>query len=336
MRYRQFGNTDLTTSEIGFGCARIGGMFSPGSRGDVVALLRRAFDSGVTFFDTADMYTQGESERIVGEAFRRDRDRVVIATKFGYRLATGKRLISRVKPMVRPFVRRLGLKTSPARPRTGGSASQQDFSPAYILASAEASLRRLNTDYIDVYQLHDPPVDVLERGDFIEPLDRLQREGKIRHWGIACQNDVDTLAGLHYPSLSSVQVGLSVLEQASLDTVIPRAAERGAAVIARQVFASGLLTKRVESLELEDIDHEPAVAARKRDQLATYASITRSSHRTPTEMALQFALARDEVSVVLVGISRGTQLDSALRALQADALAPEESRLLVASRREGR
>src|SRR5215208_6572419 len=115
MRYRPFGSTDLTTSEIGFGCARIGGMFSPGSRTDVMALLRRAFDSGVTFFDTADMYTQGESERIVGEAFRRDRSRVVIATKFGYRVPAGKRLISRVKPMVRPFVRRLGLKTSPVR-----------------------------------------------------------------------------------------------------------------------------------------------------------------------------------------------------------------------------
>src|ERR1700694_526802 len=96
MRYRQFGSTDLTTSEIGFGCARIGGLFSGGTRAEVIGLLRRAFDHGITFFDTADMYAQGESERLVGEAFRANRDRVVIATKVGYTLPTQKQFISRI------------------------------------------------------------------------------------------------------------------------------------------------------------------------------------------------------------------------------------------------
>src|SRR3981081_764786 len=86
MQYRRFGNTELTTSEVGFGCARIGGVFHRTGPKEVVALLRRAFDEGITFFDTADMYTQGESERLVGEAFRRQRERVLIATKFGYQL----------------------------------------------------------------------------------------------------------------------------------------------------------------------------------------------------------------------------------------------------------
>src|SRR5215475_7699449 len=109
MQFRRFGNTQLSVSEVGFGCARIGGVFHGSSRSDVLKLLRRAADSGLTFFDTADMYTQGESERLVGEAFERDRQRVVIATKFGYVLPTQKRLGARIKPLLKPVVTRLGL-----------------------------------------------------------------------------------------------------------------------------------------------------------------------------------------------------------------------------------
>src|SRR5260370_3491910 len=103
MQYRRFGTTALTTSAVGFGCARIGGVFQDSSRTEIVALLRRALGEGITFFDTADMYAQGESERLVGEAFRNDRDRVVIASKFGYRLPAQKQLINQVKPLLQPL-----------------------------------------------------------------------------------------------------------------------------------------------------------------------------------------------------------------------------------------
>jgi aryl-alcohol dehydrogenase-like predicted oxidoreductase len=336
MRYRQFGNTELTTSEIGFGCARIGGLFSGGTPAEVIGLLRRACDHGITFFDTADMYTQGESERLVGEAFRGNRDRVVIATKVGYVLPTQKQFINRIKPLVKPLVARLGLKSNQVPARVRRTVSPQDFSAAYIVKAAEASLRRLRTDYIDVYQLHDPPIEVLERGDFIAPLELLREQGKVRHWGIACQHDADTLSALHYPTLASIQVGLSVLEQAALDEVIPRAAQRGAAIIARQVFASGLVTRPVDSLQLDDIDHEPAVAARKHAQLAACGAIAQRSGRSRDELALQFTLARPEVSVALLGISRQAHLDAGLRALGAAALSADEHRLISQSRRQGR
>jgi aryl-alcohol dehydrogenase-like predicted oxidoreductase len=333
MQYRRFGSTDLTTSEVGFGCARIGGLFQGSSRAELVTLLRRSFDQGVTFFDTADMYTQGESERLVGEAFHHNRDRVVIATKFGYRSPAQKRLINQVKPFVKPLIARLGLKSQQVHPGLRGAVSQQDFSPAYITRAVEASLRRLKTDYIDVYQLHDPPVEVLEQGEFVESLELLRRQGKIRHWGVACQWQDDALVCLRYPSLTSVQVGLSVLEQAALDAAIPRAAERGTAIIARQVFASGLLTRRLDALRLDEIDADPEIAARKRDQLAAYASIAERCGRSRAEMALQFALARHGVSVVLLGISRDEQVEPTLRALQAPGLSAEEQQLLTASRR---
>src|SRR5437660_4401873 len=111
MRTRPFGKTDLTVSEVGFGCAGIGAIFQGSSRNESLALLHRALDEGITFFDTADMYTQGESERLLGQAFRANRDRVVIATKFGFRLPAQKKLIARVKPFLKPLVGRLGLKS---------------------------------------------------------------------------------------------------------------------------------------------------------------------------------------------------------------------------------
>src|SRR5438105_7956439 len=106
MHYRPFGSTGLTVSELGFGCARIGGVFQGGSRSELIALLRRAFDEGINFFDTADMYTQGESERLVGDALRGVRERVIIATKGGYVLPAQKQLISRIKPLLKPVIAR--------------------------------------------------------------------------------------------------------------------------------------------------------------------------------------------------------------------------------------
>jgi aryl-alcohol dehydrogenase-like predicted oxidoreductase len=337
MRYRSFGKTDLTTSEVGFGCARIGGIFQDSSRAEIVALLQRAADDGITFFDTADMYTHGESERLVGEAFHGRRDRVVIATKFGYGVPSQKLLIGRLKPLLKPVVSRLRLRMRRVHASVrGGTAGPQDFSPAAIIRAAENSLRRLRTDYIDVYQLHDPSVQVLERGEFIEPLERLRQQGKIRYWGVAGQSADEALAGLAHPTLDCIQIGLSVLEQAALDAAIPQAAERGRGVIARQVLASGLLTRKLDSLRLEEIDVETEVAARKRDQLAVFASLAERAGRNRVEMALQFALAYQEVSVVLLGISRSSQLDASLQALQAAELTAEERDLLIGSRRPGR
>jgi aryl-alcohol dehydrogenase-like predicted oxidoreductase len=336
MQYRRFGNTDLTTSEVGFGCARIGGVFHGSSRTETIALLRRALDEGITFFDTADMYAQGESERLVGEAFRQNRDRVVIASKFGYKLPPQKQLTDRVKPLLKPLIGRLGLKSHQLHSGLRGTVSQQDFSPSYITRAVEASLRRLKSDYLDIYQLHDPPIDVLERGEFVEALELLRQQGKVRYWGVACQGADDALASLQYPALAAIQVGFSALEQAALDAAIPRAAARGVGIIARQVFASGLLTRRLERLTLDDIDGDADIARRKRDQLIAYASIADRCGRNPAELALQFALTSREISVVLLGISQVVQLDASLHALRATQLSVEERQWITASRRPGR
>jgi aryl-alcohol dehydrogenase-like predicted oxidoreductase len=336
MRVRQLGNTGLVVSEVGFGCARIGGVLHNSSRSEIVGLLRRATAAGITFFDTADMYAQGESERLVGEALQGLRDQVIIASKFGYQLARETRVVRRVKPLLKPIVRRLGLISPPAYARIRGGVGPQDFSPQYIAHAVEASLRRLRTDYIDLYQLHDPSVEVLKCGEFVGVLERLRDQGKIRYWGVAAQRPEDAVAGLRHPSLASVQVGFSALEQAALDVAIPEAASRGVAVVARQVYASGLLTRQVDEVVVKTLDTDPEVAARKHDQLRSYAQIVNRSGRSPVELALQFALARTDVSVALLGISRPEQLAESLAALKAPRLSHEEMQLVTAARRAGR
>ncbi len=255
----------------------------------------------MTFFDTADMYTQGESERLVGEAFRNDRQRIVIATKFGYVLPTQKRLGARIKPLLKPVVARLGLTGRHVPSTFRGTVARQDFSPAYIRAAIEDSLRRLRTDYIDIYQLHSPSREVLRRAEFVEPLERFREQGKIRYWGVACEHAEDVEDCLPFAQLASIQVGFSALEQAALDTAIPEAAARGIGIISRQVYASGLLTRPLGTFAPEQIDTDPAIADQKRLQIARFASIADDGHRSPAELALKFALAQ----AVRVGCAAG-------------------------------
>src|SRR6478752_4571743 len=104
MKRRRFGSTDLEVSEFGFGCARIGGIFQKDPAG-FVELLGAAYDAGINFYDTADMYSQGESEQLLGRTFRKRRDKIVIATKAGYCLPAQRKLIARIKPLARPLIR---------------------------------------------------------------------------------------------------------------------------------------------------------------------------------------------------------------------------------------
>src|SRR5260221_14628991 len=117
----------------------------------------------MNFFDTADMYSQGESEMLLGRAFRRQRPQVIIASKAGYCLPAQRRVIARLKPFVRPLIKLLGIKRHRLPVAVRGSLAQ-DFSPTYLRRAVEGSLRRLRTDYLDLLQLHSPPADVVARG----------------------------------------------------------------------------------------------------------------------------------------------------------------------------
>jgi aryl-alcohol dehydrogenase-like predicted oxidoreductase len=278
-------------------------------------LLRHSFELGINLFDTADIYTQGDGERLLGEAFHRDRDKVVFATKFGYRLPTQKRLISHFKPLVKPILARLGATARHIPTSFRGSVSNQDFSAAHIEQAIEASLRRLRTDYIDIYQLHSPSTTVLEGGDFVPALDKLQQQGKIRYWGVACEQAEHAMLCLEYPTLSAVQVPVSFLEPQALQDAIPRAAARGIGVIARQIFASGLLTKPVEQLDIDQLDPDPIQAERKSRTLDAYQELVARTQRTRAELAMSYVLAHEEVSVAVLGMHSEAHLAVNMQAL---------------------
>ena len=186
MRYRQFGRTGWRVSEIGFGGARIGGLLAQdGGRATSLRTLEAACDAGINFYDTADMYSQGESEILVGKAFRKKRDTVFIATKGGYRLPGQKRLIQLIKPIAKPIVRAIGLRRSAVPAALSGTLSQ-DFSPGHLRKAVEGSLLRLQSDHVDLYQLHSPPREELSGTrlqDALGLLARLKAEGKIRDSG---------------------------------------------------------------------------------------------------------------------------------------------------------
>ena len=301
MKYKPFGSTELTVSEIGFGCARLGGIFQHSGRAELVRTLRIAFDHGITFFDTADMYCQGESEAVLGEAFRNNRDKVVIASKVGYRLPAQRNLAARIKPLVRPLIRSMGIKREHLPQIVRGTISQ-DFSRGYIVRAVEGSLSRLKTDYLDLYQLHSPPNAVLQDGEVFETLERLRGTGKLRYYGVSCETVEDALVCLRHSGIASLQIRFSLLDQQALHEAIPQAAARGVAVIARECFAGGLLARSLDALSLEDCIPDQVEREAKRGEIAEYAVIADQSECSLAQLALHFVLKTEGISTTLLGM----------------------------------
>jgi len=312
MRLRDFGNTSLQVSELGLGCARIGGVFQSNARG-FLDLLSFAFDSGVNFFDTADMYSQGESESLIGKALRGKRDRVVIASKAGYSLPSRRRWAGRIKPLLRPLVQLLKIRRDQLPSGSRGALSQ-DFSPTYLQAAVEGSLRRLRTDYLDILQLHSPPLDVVERGEWLPALEELKRNGKIRYYGVAVDSIDAGLAALRYPGVSSVQFTLNLLERGGADALFPTAERQGVGGIARECLANGLLVKRPDEIDLKGYCSSPAQELQRTEQLAALRREAADTGRSVLRSAIAYPGSVPGVSVTLLGARSIEQLASLLEA----------------------
>jgi len=303
---RIFGNTSLVVSEFGLGGARIGGIFQNDASG-FVRLVSEAHDSGINFFDTADMYSQGESEVLIGRALKPVRDRVVIASKAGYCLPGRRRLAARLKPVLRPLIRLLKIRRD-RLPAAARGALAQDFSPAYLTRAVEASLRRLQTDYLDLLQLHSPPAEIVERGEWEEALDGLQRAGKVRYYGVSCDTPEAALAALRFPGVSSLQVAVNYFERSSLETLIPRARAKDVAVIARECLANGLLLKRPGEFDLAAYCKSQEEQRLREKQLAAFRDEVATTGQTAIDVALDFVTGVPGVTVSLLGARTVDQL----------------------------
>jgi aryl-alcohol dehydrogenase-like predicted oxidoreductase len=321
MKFNAFGKTDLIVSEIGFGGSRIGGVFAgKHSSQEASTVLRKALDAGITFYDTADMYSQGESESLLGAAFRGCRQKVIIATKGGFCLPARRNLIRRIKPFVRPIVQALGLKRARLPAGISGSLSQ-DFSPSYLMNALEGSLKRLRTDYVDLYQLHSPSASFMQSpafGEALGTLEKLKGQGKLRYYGIATEAPQDAPFCLSAAGISSVQLGFGLLDLEALDDgTLEAAAARGLGIIARGCFGGGLLKDGLDGKELE-------AATPKWQRILAVRSLSKSANRSPLDMALQFCRGTPGVSVTLLGMRTAGHLQDNQRYFEADRLSHQQ------------
>jgi aryl-alcohol dehydrogenase-like predicted oxidoreductase len=326
VRYRQFGKTGWRVSEIGFGGARIGGLLAEdGGRAASLRTLEVACDAGINFYDTADMYSQGESEILVGKAFRSKRDKVFIATKGGYCLPGRKRLIQWIKPLAKPIVRAIGLRRSAVPAALTGTVSQ-DFSPGYLRKAVEASLRRLQSDHIDLYQIHSPPQEELRRTrlqDALGVLARLKAEGKIREYGIALDSVDDAAHCLDMEGIASLQMPFGLMDLQALDGVFDKVSERQFGIITRGCFGGGALKQSLTEADLHATEPQWA-------RVLQIRRITEQIQRSPLEAALQFSLSIERISVTILGMRTPQHLAANLQHYAAKPLSSEEIRELLA------
>jgi len=296
MEYRKIRGTDLTVSAVGFGVWTVGTTWwGIKERQTGIDLLRRAFDLGVTFFDTADTYASGDAETILREALGDRRSEIVIGTKFGY-----------------------DIYNNPERP--GQQERPHDWSPGYLRKALEGSLKRLGTDYIDLYQLHNPRIDAIdERADALwEELEKAKAEGLIRAVGTAlgpalnlrqAEEGVASIVLRKAPP----QVIYNLFEQGVGAGVVPAAYDHDVSVLVRVPHASGLLDGSVQAQTTFGAnDHRSwRVTTNERKKLwlddglrklERLRFLTEDGSRTIGQAALQFLLYQPAISSVLPNI----------------------------------
>jgi aryl-alcohol dehydrogenase-like predicted oxidoreductase len=307
--------THINWPRLGFGTSRVGGGTQSGSPKETLSILQRAIDRGIRFFDTADIYAQGQSETLLGQVISSQRDDVVIATKGGYRFTATAGALAKLKPLIRGFIRsRPGLGKSVKRFRA--SQLHQDFSQRHLVSALEASLRRLRTEYIDLYQLHSPPEEIIRRAEIFDVMKSLQKAGKIRYFGVACLEPEHALLCLPH-GVSSVQIEVNFLGSDILKRVLPAADAAGVAVIARQIFASALLIKDSSSWSVEDFRGNRGAMQRAQElikKLKPFGSLS--------ELSLRFWLQHPLVTCTLFGTTNPSHFESNMAAADLGDLDP--------------
>lgn len=244
-----FASTDLRVSRLGFGCSTIASLATRHSPGEVRATLHAAVERGVTFFDTADVYGQGDSERLLGRLLARHREPLVVCTKVGMRLSQSQNVIRFVKPVLNPLLRRW--RGGRARTTDLRRASErQCFEPAYLRERIEASLKRLRVERIDLLLLHSPPLEVAERDDVLKLLHEMRDAGTLRWFGVSAIHASHAPRWARWAGLSCLQLPLTPEVDVSTgalklpDDVLSLLTDlrrQRIGVIAREVFGGGVL-----------------------------------------------------------------------------------------------
>ena len=281
MNYRQLGTTCIKVSTIGFGAWGIGGVVKDskayGPTDDRVSLLalHKAFDKGITFYDTSPLYGYGHSEKLIGAAFKQIRNQLVFSSKVGYVNFSGK----------------------------------QDFTPGFIRNSLEETLQRLQTDYLDIYQLHDPSIDYLEtHPEVVQTLETLQQEGKIRVAGISLRTPADSLIAVTRFGFKSVQLNFSLVDQRALALdIFGKCQVHGVGIIVRTPLCFGFLTGQYGAADqYQEGDHrkrwKPEQISRWAEAYKLFVAELQHENQSNAQIALRYVLSHDAVSTTIPGM----------------------------------
>jgi aryl-alcohol dehydrogenase-like predicted oxidoreductase len=285
MESAQLGKSDLRISRIAMGCMSLGTEQASNEK-----MLHRAIEGGINYFDTADLYGKGLNEESLGAALKTKRKEVIIATKGGNQW------------------------------RSDGSGWDWNPSKDYILSCAENSLRRLQTDYIDLYQLHggtmQDPID-----ETIEAFEILKQQGKIRWYGISSIRPNVIREYVKRSNIVSVMMQYSLLDRRPEETCLDLLHQNNIGVLARGSVASGLLVDKPARPYLNYSAEEVENAA------AAIHSLS-SEQRTPAQTAIQYVLQHPALSAAVVGVRILAQLEDALQAIKTKTLTEDEVNFL--------
>ncbi len=292
MQHRELGRTGFKVSTISFGAWAIGGTWGTVDDSESLAALHRAVDQGVNFFDTADVYGDGRSERLMARLRKERKEPIYVATKAGRRLD----------------------------PHVAAGYSREN-----LTAFVERSLENLETDAIDLLQLHCPPTDVYYRPEVFGVLDDLVKAGKLRHYGVSVERVEEALKAIEYPGVQSVQIIFNVFRQRPADLFLAEAARRKVGILARLPLSSGLLggkMTRQTQFAADDhrafnregaafdrgetfsgIDYDVALAAVEELRPLVPAGVTMA------QLALRWILMHEAVTCAIPGAKRPAQVD---------------------------
>ncbi|MBV8773460.1 MAG: aldo/keto reductase [Deltaproteobacteria bacterium] len=306
MNYRSLGRTGWRVSDISFGAWAIGGSWGQVSDSDSLAALHAAVDAGVNFIDTADVYGNGRSERLIGRLKKERKEEIIVATKAGRRLP---------------------------------QQTVEGYSRQNLTSWVDDSLRNLATEAIDLLQLHCPPTELYAEAKVFGILDDLVKAGKVRYYGVSVEKVEEALRSIEYPNVQTVQIIFNIFRQRPAEVFFTKAEHKKVGILARVPLASGLLTgklrpdskfaaddhrnfnRRGEMFDVGEtfsgVEYDRGLKALEQLQRLVPDGVSM------TQFALRWILMFNAVSCAIPGAKRAEQVQENCRASDAPALSPE-------------
>ena len=291
MKFRKFADLDWNVSEIGLGCWAIGSEWGDVSDSDAREVLKTSLDKGINFFDTADVYGDGRSEKFVGELVKSTSEKIYVATKSGRRLD--------------PHI-------------------AEGYNLKNIETFIDRSLSNLGVDCIDLLQLHCPPSEICPRKETYEMMDEIVKKGKIAHYGLSVYKLSEAMEAIKFPNVKSIQLVFNIFRQKPAEIFLKEAKKRNVAIIARGPLASGLLTGTIDrdTKFLENDHRNYNINGNVFDIGETFSGVSFEkgykatqklkkllpNNFSLTDLALKWILMHEEVSVVIPGATSKSQV----------------------------